>query len=213
MLADDWDADGEQLTRNIAHVLGEAMRDARNRREPSLDLPREWQRRIMKGLAPTPPATKDWIGKYRGEEGQTDVHVRVALEYGADPQDVAERLEEFISELKQRMAEVEGVDGRLNAQEFTRLVAWTHNEWVRIHPFANGNGRTARIWANYIFTYFKLLPVFRVRPRPDRGYAEAAWLAMMGDDKPMRQYVESLIAEQAIYLEGGDEEPLDPGVM
>ncbi|MCF8475569.1 MAG: Fic family protein [Pseudolabrys sp.] len=30
------------------------------------------------------------------------------------------------------------------------LCAWIHSEWVRIHPFANGNGRSARLWANYI---------------------------------------------------------------
>ena len=24
-------------------------------------------------------------------------------------------------------------------------------DWIRIHPFANGNGRTARMWANAIF--------------------------------------------------------------
>ena len=28
------------------------------------------------------------------------------------------------------------------------LSAWAHAEWVRMHPFANGNGRTARIWAS-----------------------------------------------------------------
>jgi hypothetical protein len=27
------------------------------------------------------------------------------------------------------------------------LAAILHGEWVRIHPFANGNGRTARLWA------------------------------------------------------------------
>ena len=29
-----------------------------------------------------------------------------------------------------------------------RLAAWAHGEWVRIHPFANGNGRTARLLTN-----------------------------------------------------------------
>jgi hypothetical protein len=29
---------------------------------------------------------------------------------------------------------------------FVALAARLHGEWVRIHPFANGNGRTARLW-------------------------------------------------------------------
>jgi hypothetical protein len=36
------------------------------------------------------------------------------------------------------------------------LCAWTHAEWVRIHPFGNGNGRTARIWANALLMRYGL---------------------------------------------------------
>jgi Fic family protein len=30
------------------------------------------------------------------------------------------------------------------------LCAWVHAQWIRVQPFANGNGRTARLWANCI---------------------------------------------------------------
>jgi fido (protein-threonine AMPylation protein) len=36
------------------------------------------------------------------------------------------------------------------------LSAWVHAEWVRMHPFANGNGRTARMWANAILMRYGL---------------------------------------------------------
>ena len=64
------------------------------------------------------------------------------------------------------------------------LSAWVHAEWVRIHPFANGNGRTARIWANFIARRYGLPFFIRLRPRPGYGYGAAAEAAMRGDWRP-----------------------------
>lgn len=59
------------------------------------------------------------------------------------------------------------------------LTATVHGEWVRLHPFANGNGRTARTWAAFIALRYSL-PVFVVsKPRPnDIAYARAARSSM-----------------------------------
>lgn len=64
------------------------------------------------------------------------------------------------------------------------VCAWTHAEWVRIHPFANGNGRIARLWANRLALRYGLPPFIRLRPRPDCGYASAATAAMKGSWQP-----------------------------
>jgi hypothetical protein len=64
------------------------------------------------------------------------------------------------------------------------LCAWVHAEWVRIHPFANGNGRTARLWANSLAMRYGVPPFVRLRPRPETGYGEAGAKAMQGDWKP-----------------------------
>ena len=37
--------------------------------------------------------------------------------------------------------------------------AWTHAEFVRIHPFADGNGRTSRMIMNYQLMAHKYLPI------------------------------------------------------
>lgn len=58
-----------------------------------------------------------------------------------------------------------------------KLAAWAHGEWVWIHPFINGNGRTARLWVNYVFARYSL-PKIAVRPRPDSPYGSAAGKSM-----------------------------------
>jgi hypothetical protein len=53
------------------------------------------------------------------------------------------------------------------------LMAGAHGEWVRIHPFANGNGTTARLWANWVALRYGLPPFVRLKPRPE-GFAYPA---------------------------------------
>jgi hypothetical protein len=64
------------------------------------------------------------------------------------------------------------------------LCAWVRAQWIRVQPFANGNGRTARLWANCIAMRYGLPPFIRLRPRPNYGYGEAGAKAMQGDWKP-----------------------------
>ncbi|MEA2690858.1 MAG: hypothetical protein QOJ16_245, partial [Acidobacteriota bacterium] len=79
------------------------------------------------------------------------------------------------------------------------LCAWAHSEWVRIHPFANGNGRTARLWVNSIAMRYGLPPFLRIRPRPGDGYGRVSAAAMRGDWRPTvalfrQMYINSLRA-------------------
>lgn len=39
------------------------------------------------------------------------------------------------------------------------LAAWTHGEFVRLHPFSDGNGRTSRMLMNYQLMAGGFLPV------------------------------------------------------
>lgn len=96
------------------------------------------------------------------------------------------------------------VGGELDADGLARmlqLAAWAHAEWVRIHPFANGNGRTARLWANSILLRYGVPPVVRLRPRPDGGYERAAAHAMQGDWEPTYAVFFELLTE---YLSAND---------
>jgi Fic/DOC family len=124
---------------------------------------------------------------------------------GVQASDVSFELAEFDRKLRQAITELDdlikpGQD--LTADDLAAVLtlsAWAHSEWVRIHPFANGNGRTARLWANSIAMRYGLPPFLRLRPRPGGGYDRAASSAMHGDWRPTlalfrRMYIESLRA-------------------
>lgn len=48
---------------------------------------------------------------------------------------------------------------RINFMHPVEFAAWTHAEFVRIHPFFDGNGRISRMLMNYLLMYGGYLPV------------------------------------------------------
>ena len=93
-------------------------------------------------------------GGYRGE-GPVSSPLSVCINGvrgvpGANPAAVATLVSQFCTELHRRLDEL---DARRNSAEtlvqlypdVVRTAAWTHGEWVRIHPFADHNGSTARL--------------------------------------------------------------------
>jgi hypothetical protein len=131
-----------------------------------------------------------YVGAFRGEPGLENIQVRIGDAYGTPPANVAEQLKRFEEVLQTIVAELDKhllIGNELNADELAAVIdlcAWTHAEWVRIHPLANGNGRTARVWANFLAMRYGLPPFVRLRPRPDSGYEDAAAKAMRGDWEP-----------------------------
>lgn len=186
-MAPDWDQDSPQLRRNLGKVVDEIALAATRREYPSADAAKRWHSLLTKNLA-VPEGR--FVGAFRGEPGLEWVQVRVRGHYGVDATKVAAELIGWERKLHALLRELDAMlpggqepDGdRLAA--ILDLCAWVHAEWVRIHPFANGNGRTARLWANFIAMRYGLPPFVRLRPRPDYGYAEAGARAMHGDWKP-----------------------------
>jgi hypothetical protein len=198
----NWDDDTPQLRSNLATVFARVRDEALSRKPLTIEVTRGWQRDIMHGLVPPDP---NLVGRFRGEAELEDYNVEVAGFPGVPAAAVAAELSEFDRKLRLSLAELDRLirpDQDLTADNLEAvllLCAWAHSEWVRIHPFANGNGRTARLWVNSIAMRYGLPPFLRIRPRPGDGYGRVSTAAMQGDWRPtvalFRQlYIRSLRA-------------------
>ena len=182
-----WDEDSPELRRNLSKVFDEILRTAQRREFPTLASAKRWQSLLMKNLS-VPDAR--FVGAFRGEPGLEKIQVRVGVHYCVDAAEVAGELAGFERKLHALLRELDAMlptGQEPDADQLAAVVdlcAWVHAEWVRIHPFANGNGRTARLWANFIAMRYGLPPFIHLRPRPNLGYGEAGAKAMQGDWKP-----------------------------
>ncbi|GAB5446959.1 Fic family protein [Gymnodinialimonas sp.] len=187
----DWDEDSDKLTDNLKKAYRASRDQALGRTLPRVELARGWHALVMAGLQ---VPDRSYVGGFRGESGLEGCEVHIGMHAGAPSSSVAEELRRFERTLERTVAALDGLipPGRIPSSKdqlnaVIELCAWVHAEWVRIHPFANGNGRTARIWTGFIAMRYGLPPFVKLRPRPDGGYGAACGKAMEGDWAPTVQ--------------------------
>jgi Fic family protein len=197
----DWDADSPELHNNLTRVLRRICKGARRRDTPTVEDARHWHAETMQDLQVPDPK---FVGAFRGELGLENIQVRIAGRYGVAAPEVAAALADFeqlLQRVIRRLDEWIPHDAELDADQLAAIVevcAWAHAEWVRIHPFANGNGRTARLWVNSIASRYGLPPFLRLRPRPAGSYGVASERAMLGDRGPTVALFHELLGNFAI---------------
>jgi len=76
------------------------------------------------------------------------------------------------------------------------LAAWTHAEFVRIHPFIDGNGRTSRLIMNYQLMINGFLPVSIAKESRLEYYNALEEYAVNGNLGPFAELVAKLEEEQ-----------------
>jgi fido (protein-threonine AMPylation protein) len=194
----DWDADSAQLEQNLLIALETIRDNARRRTALSLETARQWHAESLRDLA-VPDAR--YVGGFRGEPGLEKVQVHVGGRFGVAARDVASALAAFERTVQPVITRLDALilaDTDPNADQLAAILevcAWVHAEWIRIHPFANGNGRTARLWVNSIAMRYNLPPFLRLRPRPDADYCNAGAEAMSGNWQPTIAVFRQLLAD------------------
>lgn len=186
--------DAAVIVQNLADTLRKIARQARFRRAPTVRMARQWHRQIYKGVKVPVPY---YVGEIRDSDSNFPqlfgYEVGVGSHRGVDSSQVPQQIATFETAMHRAVAVLDRVilpgappaDVELLRSVLT-LCANAHGEWVRIHPFANGNGRTARLWANWCSLRYGLPPFVRLKPRPEGNYYSAASaFSMQGDHQPM----------------------------
>jgi hypothetical protein len=193
----DWNEDqpGDlpRIVGNIIDLWPAIEADAIARTAPSIAAALEWHRRIYDRVAVPHP---DYVGHVRDSDPRypclIDYELAVGTARGALARDVPGALDGFVRATTTVVAALDAavMPGAIASSPpavaaIVRLCAYVHGEWIRIHPLANGNGRTARVWANWIAVRYGLPPFVRIKPRPDDVlFAGAAEMSMRGDHRP-----------------------------
>lgn len=178
----------QQILENAAALLRSIAAEADRRRPPTVAMAQDWHRSLYRDIDLP-------VAYYAGEPRDSDpecpelqgYEVAVGTARGALSELVPAALSGFEASAKRAVGNLDGAipggsppaDGR-ELHGVLTLCAVLHGEWVRIHPFANGNGRTARLWANWAALRYGLPPFVTIKPRPGDPYGAAAMASMTG---------------------------------
>lgn len=200
---DDPPGSSDRIRRNLELLIGEINRSARQRDAPSVELAQSWHRAIFAGVE---LPVDYYAGGIRDRDDQEPELVDHEVMWGGAPAtaaaDVWEQLRDFergagaATDRLDHLITPGGIPPDAAALESVlALAAAMHNEWVRIHPHVNGNGRIARCWVNWTLLRYGLPPVMRLMPRPDNVlYLRAALLARQRAHGPMQRYIHYLVS-------------------
>lgn len=189
------DAPSEEpvLRRNVRAVLTQIAADAPGRHQPETAMAHDWHRAIYAGVSSVPGP--HFLGAVRGSAHPDLRSYGVVIGDGLGrvvaqtppPDEVGHRLVDFersvqaaVLGLDEQIPVGSRPDGPAQLDAVLTLCAVLHGEWVLLHPYANGNGRTARTWANWAALRYGLPPFVRVKPRPDGLLYPRAAVASMG---------------------------------
>ena len=90
------------------------------------------------------------------------------------------------------------------------LAAWTHAEFVRIHPFTDGNGRTSRMIMNYQLMSNGFLPISIAKENRLEYFEALESYAVDGDLTPFAEMIAELEKQRLEeYIAISEEQELD----
>jgi fido (protein-threonine AMPylation protein) len=162
-----------------------------------------WHGKLFESVVPVPY----YAGHYRCADSRypcLNVNNHVAGVSGAPFEDVADRMQLFSEALESGTIDTDKFVAthetpELKLKAALQLAAFAAGSVIQIHPFLNGNGKTARLAANFFCNRYGYgMPFFLNRPWPNSPAAEystACRAAMAsGDFRPLFRYLILLLA-------------------
>lgn len=149
LLENNITAQGKPLTDHLMvkdhyEAFRKIKEDAQHKRRLSVDFIREINAAVMKSTGGPISAIAGNFDTSKGEIRLTQVYVD--KKYFPDFSKVPALLHQLVVAVNGRIDEVQGND-------IVKLAADIHYNFVNIHPFGDGNGRTSRLLMNYIQLY------------------------------------------------------------
>lgn len=194
-----WDDDvasvraDENLSRLAVAIPSES---SQTRRLPTDHLVRSWHREMVMGVEVPDDAYR---GGFRGDPHPAlfDYEVEVAGLPVTRSCNVGAEVDSALSELRDQVSANDILDDQEDPnvtspgfiKKILETASWLHCEWVRIHPFVNGNGRTARMWVLWICGRYGLPQILPLRPRPGMAYNAITQAGIIGEHGPFLQYL------------------------
>ena len=121
----------------------------------------------------------DWAGKWRITQ------VMVGQLEPPQPQQILQLMFQFTDNLNFKVANA------ATSQDHIDCLTYAHYEFVRIHPFSNGNGRTGRIVMNLVALKFGYRPLELYHREGDsrKIYIDAMKSADKGNVEPLQRLI------------------------
>lgn len=199
----------QRIEANYAWLQRDVVREALGGVRPSIGGVRTWHQRSLEGVRLAEP----WVaGHFRGEgpphSRLRDYPNKVGDVEGAPARTVVRLVTEAFENLDRILDELDGRrrEGEAPSTLYSDVLdccAWVHGQWVRIHPFADHNGSTARLLAVSVALRFGIPLVLPGKPRsaiPAVGigldYGVAAANQMLGDDQLMKVFMHQVVIQQ-----------------
>jgi Fic family protein len=158
LIEDNLTAHGKPLTDHLMvkdhyNAFLKIRDDAKNKRKLSIDFIKEVNSCVMQSTGGIVNTISGSFDTSKGDLRLAQVYVE--KKYFPDFAKVPELLQHLVETVNSKIDQV-------NGDEIIRLSADLHYNFVNIHPFGDGNGRTARLLMNYIELYHKepLIKIF-----------------------------------------------------
>ena len=121
----------------------------------------------------------DWAGKWR------NTYITVGQLEPPQPHQIIQLVYQFVDNLNYKISKAKSKDDQVDC------LLYCHYEFIRIHPFNNGNGRTGRILMNLVSLKFGYQPLelYHRQGESRKTYIAAMKAADKGDIEPLRRLI------------------------